>query len=579
MIEKLFIPTSQSELTKRKITSLDIIIISGDAYIDHPSFGTAIIARVLESKGYKVGIIDQPDIDRISDFQKLGKPNLFFAITSGNMDSMVNHYTAAKKIRHNDAYSPEGKAGFRPDRALIKYTNCVKQLYKETPIIIGGIEASLRRIPHYDFWQDKIRNSILFDTKADILCYGMAEKSIVEIADRLNNKEDIKDINDILGTVVSAKECEGFQLPEFSKKIGKHTFWEMRKAFEENYKTKTIFQKFSKSYLKHNSPSRTLSTVEMDEIYKLPFMRAPHPKYNGIEIPAFTQIKDSVTSHRGCFGGCNFCAIAAHQGKAIASRSEKSILNEITEIAKQKTFRGTISDIGGPTSNMYNASCKLNIAETCPRSSCIVPDICPHLEESHDSKIDLLEKVKNIKNVKNVFISSGVRFDLAMENSNYVKELTQKYTGGHLKLAPEHISNSVLKYMNKPDFKIYEKFEKLFFEYSQKVNKKQYIVPYIILGHPGATLNDTIELALYLKRKNMKLQQIQQFTATPMSISTCMYFTEKNFETGKKIHVAKGREIRLMKALVQWYKPENKKLVQEALRNVHKENLLKKFYK
>jgi uncharacterized radical SAM protein YgiQ len=574
----MFLPVNKQDLKSRSITSLDIILISGEAYIDHPSFGIAIIARYLEKYGYKVGIISQPNINSDADFLALGKPNLFFGISSGNMDSMVNHYTAQKKLRSSDAYSPDGITGLRPNRAVIKYTQKIKTIFKNIPVVLGGIEASLRRIPHYDFWSDKLRNSILFDSKADILVYGMGEKAILSIADLLSEGKSIKGITDVPGTVVPIKipDKEGLILPEYTKQISKGTFHEFNVLFDKNFQNKTIYQKCLGRYLRHNPPQKSLTTKEMDDIYSLPFERKPHPKYGKKKIPAYEQIRLSITSHRGCFGGCSFCTIGYHQGKTIQSRSIKSTYQELELITREKYFHGTITDVGGPSANMYGLFCKLGISDTCTRQSCLSPTICPHLETSSTKNKNLLKKLSSHPKLKHLFVSSGIRFDLALSDNNYIRTISKNHISGLLKLAPEHSVAKVLQLMNKPDFSLYEEFEKRYFKFSKEYNKKQFIVPYIIVGHPGETLEDTLELAIKLKQRNIKLTQIQEFTPTPMTLSTCMYYSGLNFFTGEKIHVAKGREIHLMKALIQWYKPENKKYIMEALKSIHKIGMAKK---
>ena len=569
-----FLITDKNELKIKGWKQLDIILISGDAYIDHPSFGSVLIARYLEYNGFKVGIISQPDWRNNRDFLKLGRPKLFFGITSGNMDSMVNHYTAQKKIRSSDAYSPGGKTGLRPNRATIVYTQKVRSLFKGVPIVIGGIEASLRRLPHYDFQGDKLRNSILFDSKADILVYGMGERTILNIANDLNNGKSIQSLSAIKGTVITFGNYEGgVRLPEYTKFFSKEQFRKMHKIFEDNYRENVIVQKFGNRLLIHNPPAKPLSQNEMDNIYNLPFTREPHPMYSGNEIPAFKQICNSVTSHRGCFGGCNFCSLAFHQGKTIRSRSMDSIKNEIGVISKNKHFKGTISDIGGPTANMFGMSCKINLSETCKRTSCIYPSFCSNLDYSHRKQKKLLAEAMKLSKIRHLFISSGIRFDLALKDEGYIRQIAEHHTGGLLKLAPEHKSEKVLKFMKKPGFKQYEEFRKIFTDHSNKMGKKQYIVPYIIVGHPGSTLEDTIELAVYLKNNNIKLEQIQEFTPTPMTVSTLMYYTGKDMN-GKKITVPKGREIRLRKALVQWFEPWNRKLIIEALKKAKRNDLI-----
>lgn len=572
-----FLPTTRAELHQLGWKQLDIIIVTGDAYVDHPSFGPVLIARFLHAKGFKVGIISQPDWKSDRDFLKLGKPRLFFGISAGNMDSMINHYTAQRKLRSEDAYSPAGKTGLRPNRATIVYSQRIRALFNDTPIILGGIEASLRRIPHYDFWSDKIRNSILFDSRADILVYGMGEKPIAEIAERLQNGKSVSSINDIPGTVVLSKEdIAEMSLGEFDGNLSPKQFWLFYRKFYENHLNRVLSYKFAGKFLIHNKPSRPLSEQEMDEIYSLPFIRKPHPKYGKSKIPAYIQIKDSITSHRGCFGGCNFCAIGLHQGKTIQSRSRTSIVNEVRKMAQTEIFHGTISDIGGPSANMYGMFCKIGISERCPRNSCLFPDICKHLSISHKAYLRVLNESKKVKNVNNVFISSGIRFDLAIRDKIFIENIAADHIQGLLKLAPEHKSQKVLDLMNKPSFKLYEKFSKIFSHYNKQTGKKQYIVPYIIIGHPGEGFEDILDLAVYLKKKNIRLKQIQEFTPTPMSMSTTMYFCEMNLN-GERIEVPKGREIRLRKALVQWFEPKNKKYVIELLTSHDRQDLINFF--
>ncbi len=579
---KFFLPTTKQEMNALGWQELDIIIISGDAYIDHPSFSASIIGRYLQHFGFKVGIIPQPNIDEPDDFLVMGEPKLFWGITSGNMDSMVNHYTAQKKLRSEDAYTPAGKIGIRPDRALIRYTNLVKQISKDTPVILGGIEASMRRISHYDYWSDKVRNSILVDSKADILVYGMGEKIIHEIAIRLLNGDHISTIYDVPGTAVISwdideEEEHTFLPPQNVCKV-KENFHQLTKTFQENYNSKVIYQDIGSRYLRHNIPAPNMTTEELDEAYSLPYMRNPHPRYKGKSIKAWDQIRDSITAHRGCGGGCNFCAIGYHQGKTITSRSEDSILDEVKELVNRDYFHGTISDVGGPSANMYGMKCTLEEGLICKRSSCLYPSICTKLDCSHDKYLSLLRKVKSINKVKNLFIASGIRFDLALKSKNFIRETAKHYIGGHLKLAPEHVVPKVLKIMNKPSIDLYEEFSKYFMDASLQAGKKQSIIPYIIVGHPGTDLNDAVKLALYLKKNNLKLEQVQEFYPTPMTPSTAMYYTELDYQTGKRVHVSKGREIRLQKALVQWYMPENKKYVIEALSKIGKSSLIAKFY-
>ncbi len=542
-----FLPVNQSDLKERDWDYLDIILISGDAYIDHPSFAAAIIGRTLEAAGFRVGIIPQPDWRNDSTFTVLGRPRLFFGITAGNMDSMVNHYTAQRKLRNDDAYSPDGISGKRPDRAIIIYTNIIKRLFKGVPIVIGGIESSLRRIAHYDFWQDKVRNSILADSKADILIYGMGERPVRDLAILLQKGVPVSSIQNLPSTVVFSSTFpakEDIILPEAEKCSAKETFYQMTRQFEDNYRTKTIFQKNAGRWLKHNPPAKPLTTKEMDSIYALPFAYQAHPVYAGHKIPAYEQIKDSITSHRGCYGGCNFCAIACHQGRNIQSRSETSLLKE----AQKHT--GTITDVGGPTANMYASFCRLDFPDTCKRSSCLVPDICPNLQINHSVQLKILAKIGNLPRIKHLFIASGIRYDMAVNDDNYIEALATKYTGGRLKLAPEHSVSSVLRLMNKPQIEVFEKFCKKFYFYTNKAGLKSQIIPYLIIGHPGTTMEDAFELRNWLRKNKLKVEQVQEFTPTPMTISTCMYYTGLDYETGKPIHIPKPSEIRRQKELI-----------------------------
>ncbi|MCK4957434.1 MAG: YgiQ family radical SAM protein [Candidatus Cloacimonetes bacterium] len=574
----MFLPTTKKEMQERGWDQLDIILISGDAYIDHASFGVAIIGRHLESVGYRVGIIAQPDWKKNDDFAKLGKPKLFFGVTAGNLDSIVNHYTAQRKLRSEDAFSPDGKIGLRPNLPSIVYTQKIKQLFNDVPVILGGVGASTRRLVHYDYYSDKIRNSILFDSKADILVYGMGEHPVMEIAHQLASEKDISELSDIKGTVViTNKPTNNVFMPEYHKNFSKEEFYQTAKIFEDNYREKAVYQKYLNRYLKHNPPSEPLTQEEMDSVYALPFERKPHPMYEGKKLAAFEQIKNSVTSHRGCFGGCAFCAIGYHQGKTISSRSQKSVANEIAEITKTPGFHGTISDVGGPSANMYGMYCKEGISQVCKRRSCLFPDICPNLETSHQPNLKLLKYCSNIKNVDHLFIASGIRFDLALNEDKYIKQIAQNYISGLLKLAPEHINITTLKAMNKPSFDKYQEFGKKFGMYSELAGKNQSIVPYMIVGHPGSDLRAAIELAIYLKRNNIRLRQIQEFTPTAMTESTLAYVTGKTL-SGNKVHVPRGREIRLQKALVQWYDPKNKKLIIEALKMAGRMDLLDFFF-
>lgn len=567
-------------MSARGWNQLDIIIITGDAYIDHPGFGAAIIGRWLEAHGFRVGIIPQPDWHTNSDFQALGRPRLFFGVTAGNMDSLVNHYTAQKKIRSNDAYSPGDQAGLRPDRATIVYTQKLRELFKGVPVIIGGIEASLRRIPHYDYWSDKVRNSLLFDSKADLLVYGMAEIPVLFIAQQLAEGKSIREISRVPGTVEICRDPQdpdGLILPEYHPDFSREEFYRLNLDFFRYQSTKTLYQAFSGRWLRHNPPVDPLTTQEMDRIYALPFIRLPHPRYQGKKITAYEQIKGSITSHRGCFGGCSFCALTVHQGKAVQSRSPRSILQEVDALTELKEVHGIITDIGGPTANMYGIYCRKKIERDCPRDSCLYPDICPNLHIDFGTQKKILRQARASSGVKNVFLASGIRFDLALLDHDYIREIALHHTGGLLKLAPEHKSRQVLKLMNKPEFAKYVEFVEIFQQFSLQAGKQQFVVPYIIVGHPGSTLQDGIELAVYLKQHNIRLQQVQEFTPTPMTLSTMMYYTEMDGE-GRKIPVPRGREVRLQKALVQWYEPANRKLVIEALTGAGRKDLIRYFY-
>ena len=544
--------------------SFDIILVSGDAYIDHPAFGTAIIGRWLQAHGYRVGIIAQPDWHNPASFTRLGQPRLFFGVSAGNIDSIVAHYTPTGKPRSDDAYTPGGSSGARPDRATIVYSQMLRAAYPGTPIILGGIEASLRRLPHYDFMQQKVRNSVLFDSRADAIVYGMGERAILEVAQRLREGLPLDDIPGLVCAVSTPHEEQPVLLP--TPEECRADLRALHLVLEQHHRSRTLYMPFAGRWLRHNPPAAPLGTDEMDAVYALPFQRAPHPDYAGQPIPAFQQIRDSITSHRGCFGGCRFCALGYHQGKAIQSRSEASILAEVAQLAAGTGFRGTISDIGGPTANMYGMRCRQGIAATCPRASCLQPDICPHLDTSHRAVRHLLRQAAAHPAVRHLFVASGIRFDLALREPGYIDDIATNYTGGHLKLAPEHTVPRVLAAMGKPGSERYEQFCQRFEQASQRAGKQQYVLPYIMIGHPGETLHETVELALWLRQRGIRVRQVQQFTPTPMSLSTCMYATGRDFATGKPLHVPRGRELTLMKALVQWFLPQNHARVREALK-------------
>ena len=568
---KKFLPTSKADFKGQ----LDIIIVTGDAYIDHPSFGPVLIARYLEAHGFSVGIIDQPDWKSDKDFKKLGQPRLFFGVTAGNLDSMVANYTADKKIRRTDMYSPNNEGGKRPDRATIVYTNKLKALFPGVPVVLGGVEASLRRFAHYDYWSDKVRRSLIFDAKADYLTYGMSEKGILQIAkSQLQNpKSKINPKSQIPNTAIIVKDIseykDAFVLPSFEEvSTDKQKFADaVKKYYLEGRKKnpRIIIQPCQGRYLVVFPPDN-LSSEELDKLFELPFVRAPHPMYNGQDIPAWGFVKFSTISHRGCFGGCSFCAISQHQGKYVTCRSLDSIKKEVKEkIIPQKDFTGNILDVGGPTSNMYGIYCKK--PNGCTRASCIYPEICKDLEQSQQPSLKLLKEIREIPRVKKLFIGSGVRYDLAMLDKEYMEEIINHHVSGQLSVAPEHNCDEVLCLMKKPSFKTYLAFHDKFKMLSKKNGKKQFLVPYFIASHPGSKLKHALELAIFLKKKHIRVEQVQNFTPTPMTISTCMYYTELDPFTGKKVHVPRGEERRFQKALLQ---PSLKSNFREVVKALHK---------
>jgi len=579
-----FLPINEEDVRKKGWDSIDIVLITGDAYIDYPSFGIAIIGRVLEAKGFRVAILNQPDWYSKKDFQKYCRPNLYFGISSGNMDSMVNKYTALRKVRNDDAYSEGGMPFKKPNRATIVYAQRAKEAYKDVPIIIGGIEASLRRFAHYDFWSDRVKKSIIFDSKADLLIYGMGEKQAVEIAERLKNGEDIKKIRNIRGTSFILNEKDKLSIDNYIKipsfeEVSKNNdaFNRATKIIHQEtnpYNSKTIIQYHGKRAVVQLPPAFPLTEREMDKIYSLPYTKNPHPIHKK-SIPAYEMIKNSVTIMRGCFGGCSFCSIALHQGGIIQSRSEQSILKEIKEVSERRDFSGVITDIGGPTANMYKMEYKdKNILQKCKRLSCIYPTICKNLNTTHKPLLALMEKARNIKNVSHVFVSSGIRMDLALLNRDYIKQIVFHHTSGYLKVAPEHISDNVLSVMKKPKKDIFESFQKLFYQYTCEAKKEQYLILYLISSHPGADIESELELALYLKRHKLKPKQIQDFLPSPMDIATSIYYT------GKNVYVAKNEsEKKLHRAIIQYFKRENRPVIIKALRKLHKEYYAKELLK
>ena len=647
-----FLPTTRAEMDALGWDSCDVIIVSGDAYVDHPSFGMAVIGRMLESQGFRVGIIAQPDWNSKDAFMALGKPNLFFGVTAGNMDSMINRYTAEKRMRHDDAYTPGNIGGKRPDRAVVVYSQRCREAYKDVPLIIGGIEASLRRIAHYDYWQEKVRRSVLFDAKADILIYGNAERPLVEVAHRIAAGESVETIQDIRGTAVIRKEpLPGWRGSDSTAidKIGKIdpipnpygaddvgcSKSEFKKAgidlsaeaakpitiqparpkpWEKTYVklpayeqvsvnkplyahasrilhqetnpgcARALFQRHGDRSIWVNPPAFPLETEEMDGVFGLPYQRIPHPSYGDEKIPAYEMIKTSVNIMRGCFGGCSFCSITEHEGRIIQSRSEQSIIDEIEQIRdKVPGFTGVISDLGGPTANMYKLRCKSKKAEsTCRRLSCVYPDICKHMDTDHTPTIELYKKARDVKGVKKILIASGVRYDLAVEDPRYVKELVTHHVGGYLKIAPEHTEDGPLSKMMKPGMGAYDKFKELFDKYSKEAGKKQYLIPYFISAHPGTKDEDMVNMALWLKANDFKLDQVQNFYPSPMANATTIYHTEMNSlrnikNNTEQVPVPKGaRQRRLHKAILRYHDPAGWPMIREALRKMGKANLIGK---
>ena len=574
-----FLPICKQDLIDRNIQQLDFVYVIGDAYVDHPSFGYGIISRVLESRGYSVGIISQPDWKDDASIQILGQPRLGFLISAGNMDSMVNHYTVSKKRREQDAYSPGGVMGLRPDYATICYGNLIRKTYKNTPIIIGGIEASLRRLGHYDYWSNKVKRSILLDSCADLLLYGMGEHSIVEVADALDSQIAVKDITFIKGTVYKTSQpdfADGILLPAFpqiveSKKIFAESFYTQYQNTDP-FSAKILIESYNDhTYVVQNPPAMPLTQMEMDDVYALPYARTFHPSY--IEkggVPAIQEIQFSLVSNRGCFGGCNFCALTFHQGRIIQTRSHESIVEEATAFTKDSKFKGYIHDVGGPTANFRHPSCEKQLKSgVCKHKQCLFPKPCEHLNSDHSDYIQLLRKLRAIPKVKKVFIRSGIRFDYLLQDkkADFLKELCEFHVSGQLKVAPEHISDQVLDKMGKPTFTIYKQFCIAYEKMNKKLNKDQYMVPYLMSSHPGSTLKDAIMLAEYLRDEKLNPQQVQDFYPTPSTISTCMYYTGIDPRTGDSVYVATNpHEKAMQRALVQYRNPANYDLVMEALR-------------
>lgn len=577
---------TREEMQARGWDAVDIVFVTGDAYIDHSSFAMAVLGRVLQSAGFRVAILSQPDWRSCQPWKTFGRPRLFFAISAGNMDSMINHYTANRKVRNDDAYTPGGKIGQRPDRATIPYCQRAREAYKGVPVVAGGVEASLRRLAHYDYWSDKVRPSILNDSKADLLCHGMGEETILAIAKRLHAGKTLKQCRDLRGVAyfLGAKEERPIgdqwqELPSFEAiRDSKDEFLKAaRIAHRETspFNAKGLLQNHGARTVVVTPPQLPVSTARMDFYYGLPYTRRAHPSY-AEKIPAFEMIKDSVTIMRGCFGGCTFCSITAHQGRTIQSRSEKSVLGELEKMKSDPGFKGIVSDIGGPTANMYRMRCtQPKIEAICKRQSCVHPVICKFLGTDHKPLIGLMKKAREMPGIKKVFVASGIRMDLARLSPEYMQELTRHHVSGRLKIAPEHVDPKVLEHMKKPRHNTFEEFAEIFNEESKKAGKKQYLVPYFISSHPGSDLNAMIDLAVFLKRNGYKPDQVQDFIPAPHDLATAMYYTGRDPHTGKEIPIAKGmKDRKLQRALLQFFKPENWFEVRDALIQAKRRDLI-----
>ncbi len=583
-----YLPISRSDMNIRGWKQCDFVYVSGDAYVDHPSFGHAIISRLLEAHGYKVGIIAQPDWKDPKSIQVLGEPRLGFLVSSGNMDSMVNHYSVSKKHRQQDSYTPGGVMGKRPDYATTVYCNLIRSVYKKAPIIIGGIEASLRRLTHYDYWSGRLKRSILLDSQADIISYGMGEKSIVEIADALNSGIDIKDVTFINGTVYKTKSLEpvydALNLPSFERmkedKLEYARSYYIQYGNTDPFIGKRLVEPYGDNlFVVQNPPAKPLSTEEMDEVYNLPYMRNYHPSYEDLGgVPAIREIKFSLISNRGCFGACSFCALTFHQGRIIQSRSHNSLLDEAKLLTDEPDFKGYIHDVGGPTADFRTPACeKQKTKGACPNRQCLFPEPCKNLNADHGDYIDLLRKLRTLPKVKKVFIRSGIRFDyvLADPGKKFLKELCQYHVSGQLKVAPEHVSDKVLSKMGKPDNKVYRQFVKEYNEMNGRLGMKQYLVPYLMSSHPGSGLLEAVELAEYLRDLGYMPEQVQDFYPTPSTISTCMYYTGYDPRTMEKVYVpVNPHEKAMQRALIQYRNPKNRDLVMEALKLAGRTDLI-----
>ena len=584
-----FLPTTPEEIKKLRWDAVDVVLVTGDAYVDHPSFAMALVGRVLEAEGLRVAILSQPRWENCADFRMFGRPRLFFGVSAGNMDSMINKYTHNRKIRSSDDFSPGARPGLRPDRATIIYSQRAREAYPDAAIVIGGIEATMRRFAHYDYWSDKVRKSVLLDSKADLLVYGMGERQVREIASRLNAGEKISALRDIRGTAypLGAKEAAApaipgtLELPSAGEVAGDRVKFSAatRIIYEESnpYNAKPLVQKSEGRAVVQNPPALPLTTEEMDAVYGLPFTKRAHPSYKE-PVPALEMIKDSIVIHRGCFGGCAFCSLALHQGRFIQSRSEASVETEARRLLETPRHPGNISDLGAPSANMYRLGGKdMEICRQCKKLSCLHPVICPNLDTDHKPLLSLMRRIRTVKGLKKAFVASGIRMDLAVKCGEYISEIARFHTGGQLKVAPEHISPTVLSVMKKPSVEVFKEFADKFLAESKKAGKEQYLVLYFISAHPGSTLTDMAELAVFLKERRIRPQQINDFLPAPMELATSIYFTGLDPFTLSPVYVPKKEtERRMQRALLQYYKPENKPLIIKALREINRPDLLKK---
>lgn len=583
-----FLPITREEMKERGWDQVDFVYVSGDAYVDHPSFGHAIITRLLESRGYRVGIIAQPDWRKPESVQVFGEPRLGFLVSAGNMDSMVNHYSVSKKRRKTDAYTPGGEMGKRPDYACVVYGNLIRQTYKKTPIILGGIEASLRRMAHYDYWSDKLKRSVLLDSGADVISYGMGEHSIVELAEALDAGIPVEDITYIAGTVVKTKSLDSIYdaeiLPSFedlkADKMNYARSFYTQYLNTDAFNGKRLVEPYSEHlYVVQNPPATPLTQMEMDDVYSLPYQRTYHPSYEAKGgVPAIKEIKFSLISNRGCFGGCSFCALTFHQGRIVQVRSHESLIEEAKEITKDKDFKGYIHDVGGPTANFRHPSCKKQMEHgVCKTRQCLFPSSCKNLDADHRDYVSLLRKLRDIPKVKKVFIRSGIRFDylLADKKQEFLRELCEYHVSGQLKVAPEHVAGPVLSLMGKPEHKVYEEFTRQFYKMNERIGKEQYLVPYLMSSHPGSTLKEAVELAEYCRDLGYMPEQVQDFYPTPSTLSTCMYYTGVDPRTMQKVYVPKSpHEKAMQRALIQYRNPELYDLVIEALHKAGRSDLI-----